>query len=89
MKTRNLTCLLIFVFVAFLSSCNSSPKSNEKSEKGEKALEELELEDVAENNTLTQKETQDGWMLMFDGKTSDGWRGYKKDHFPAGWGVVD
>jgi len=89
MKTRNLRFLLIFVFIAFLSSCNSNPKSKETNTKGEKTLEKLESGNVAENNTLTDKEKQDGWVLLFDGKTSKGWRGYKEDHFPGGWEVID
>ncbi|MEE9438624.1 MAG: DUF1080 domain-containing protein [Saprospiraceae bacterium] len=36
-------------------------------------------------NTLTQIEKADGWILLFDGQTSDGWRAYKKDYFPSGW----
>lgn len=40
-------------------------------------------------NTLTEKEKADGFVLLFDGKTSDGWRGYKKDYFPDKWVIED
>jgi len=41
------------------------------------------------NNSLTEKEKVAGWKLLFDGKTTDGWRGYKKDSMPPGWKVID
>jgi len=40
-------------------------------------------------NQLSEQEKADGWVLMFDGTTSNGWRGVNKDHFPSGWEVVD
>ena len=40
-------------------------------------------------NTLTAAEQQAGWKLLFDGKTTNGWRGYKMDRMPAGWKVID
>jgi len=40
-------------------------------------------------NALTQKEKETGWVLLFDGKTSDGWRGYNKTNFPADWNIED
>jgi len=39
-------------------------------------------------NTLTTEEQAAGWKLLFDGKTSAGWRGVEMQTFPAaGWKV--
>lgn len=40
-------------------------------------------------NTLTQAEIADGWELLFDGKTLDGWRDYNGDSLTQPWTVVD
>ncbi len=40
-------------------------------------------------NQLTQSEQRSGWKMLFDGKTTDGWRNYKKDTISDGWKVVD
>jgi cytochrome c len=42
-----------------------------------------------EPNTLTANEKADGWKLLFDGKTTAGWRGYQKKEMPPGWKVID
>ncbi len=41
-------------------------------------------------NTLTDAEKKQGWKLLFDGKSSEGWRLYNHDQFPEkGWKVED
>lgn len=44
---------------------------------------------AAEQNTLTEAETRSGWKLLFDGKTTKGWRNYKKDTVSEGWTIED
>ncbi|HEX9563540.1 MAG TPA: DUF1080 domain-containing protein [Gemmatimonadaceae bacterium] len=41
------------------------------------------------HNVLTEREKADGWRLLFDGKTTNGWRAYGADTMPSGWQVVD
>lgn len=43
----------------------------------------------SQQNILTPEEKSDGWILIFDGKTTEGWRGYKMDSIPADWSVED
>lgn len=45
--------------------------------------------DANEPNTLTEEEKSAGWKLLFDGKTTLGWRGYKRKGMSDGWKIVD
>jgi hypothetical protein len=45
--------------------------------------------DESKPNTLTAKEKADGWKLLFDGKTLDGWSNFKKPDIRPGWVVKD
>lgn len=50
----------------------------------------IDTAQAAPANTLTEAERAAGWMLLFDGKSTAGWRGYLQDSFPErGWKVED
>lgn len=73
--------LLLFV-IALMISCGKTNNNDPKS---------LFLE-VTKNqtpNTLTNKEKKYGWLLLFDGKTTDGWHGYNMKVFPDCWKIED
>lgn len=40
-------------------------------------------------NTLTDAERADGWRLLFDGETTDGWHNYGADTISGEWQVED
>jgi hypothetical protein len=43
-----------------------------------------------ENNTLTEAEMMEGWKLLWDGKTTDGWHSPKSGEFPTNsWSIQD
>ncbi len=41
------------------------------------------------SNSLTSKEKKQGWILLFDGKTTNGWTTSGGKPVPAGWEVKD
>lgn len=41
-------------------------------------------------NTISEREASEGWKLLWDGKTTKGWRSHKSDAFPSrGWRISD
>lgn len=41
------------------------------------------------HNTLTKQEVADGWQLLFDGETTNGWRNFNSENTELAWHVVD
>jgi len=40
-------------------------------------------------NGLTDEEKHTGWKLLFDGHSTEGWRGYEMKQVPEGWKALD
>jgi len=48
------------------------------------------IKPIITKNQLTVDEKKKGWKMLWDGKTTKGWRGAKLDHFPEkGWVIED
>ncbi len=73
--SRLLSCAITLVFAGLTVSASPSAKASAD-------------ETVGTQATLSSAEQAEGWKLLFDGKTTKGWRGFKKTGFPAaGWSV--
>ena len=48
-----------------------------------------QAQDPPPANTLSAAERAAGWKLLFDGKSTEGWRNYKKQTVNPGWKIVD
>lgn len=42
----------------------------------------------ADSGAVTKQADMTEWRSLFDGKTTNGWRGFRMDSMPAGWQVV-
>lgn len=43
----------------------------------------------SQQNSLSEKEISEGWTLLFDGKTTNGWHTYNRDTVSPNWKVID
>ncbi len=76
---------LMLFFVAGIFVFSIGCKSGQKKTEGPGDVKQAEVL----VNQLTEEEKADGWVLLFDGQTSEGWRGVNKDHFPTGWEIAE
>lgn len=76
----NIKKLFLVVFSIFMLIGCADKKEKIKKEKSSVPLE----------NILSKAEIDDGWELLFDGKTFNGWRGIGKNTVPEGhWKIED
>lgn len=81
--TPGLAALMVMVAVA--GGCAGAPAADSEAIAGEETMAGA----GAAPNTLTAEQEAAGWRLLFDGETTNGWRGYRQETVPAGWQAVD
>ena len=75
----NICCTVLLLLGIMLGSANTALAQHAKTAKGN---------DSNGLNTLTTKEKNNGWKLLFDGKSTEAWTGTKGNGFPEkGWTV--
>jgi hypothetical protein len=77
MSVPSFPCLLVAPFL--LLSCSPGPRDTPSPPPADRPL-----------DRLTEREQAEGWRLLFDGVSTEGWRGVNAASFPAsGWEVRD
>jgi len=70
--------LLTSMLAALLSGCGPSETTSES-----KNQDEVNMPTQLPNNSLSDKEKREGWKLLFDGNTAQGWHTYLTNNPPA------
>lgn len=78
---KNFSIILLAVSFVFLYACQGRQQKAQGTDTTKSA-------EVGPNQ-LTEEEKAEGWVLLFDGETTTGWRGVNKEHFPAAWIIED
>lgn len=81
----NKVCFLLFLPI-FVSNCSVDKASSDVSSADDCGTALIFPTQGLADNTLSSEDISSGWKLLWDGATSDGWRGAKSDSFPKkGW----
>jgi len=87
MKTRIFILAIGIATTSLMISCGGEAKKEAATDEAVEVA--TEVEEIAAPNSLTEAEKKDGWVLLFDGTTSEGWRGFNEKELPENWKIVD
>lgn len=84
-----------FMIAGAFAACGGGTSSNEKKTEEAKTETETETAKIPEYEVLDKPQVdlskyqtdKDGYIIIFDGKSMDGWRGYGKDEIPSRWTI--
>lgn len=76
---------LALTFLIFIASCGGGTQETQEQE----TEENTENSETSEAETDTQENNDDTWITLFDGTSTDGWRGYNAEELPEHWVIED
>ena len=82
-----LFCLALGALVALVSCGSSTKQATEETE--ENAAPAYSTMDKEQVDLSKFKVDDEGYIVLFDGSSLEGWRGYGKDEVPARWSIDD
>jgi hypothetical protein len=77
--------VLLILLLAFFVSCGG-PEENVPADQKSVETEGIDREAL---NTLTEEERAEGWILLFDGDSFEGWRGMGREDIPEGHWTIE
>lgn len=87
MSAKQIVLTSAALLTLFLVSCSGQGEGGQQQTE-RPTISQAEAEPDA--NTLTEREKAEGWQLLFDGQSTDGWHKIYEEAFPAeGWVVQD
>lgn len=90
MNMKYSSILSIFVALFVLAACGGGQQSSDQQSANSGETMDSEQTEASGPNTLTAAEKEEGWKLLFDGESTEHWRGYNDEKFPeSGWQVED
>ena len=92
MKKQILAYAGCFVLAAAFTACAKQKKAEAEAEPAQAANVDVAVSTTpmgAEDKTLSLPVDKDGYIVLFDGKSMDGWRGYGKTNVPPRWIIED
>lgn len=77
-KNNSILIAAMVLSLSFMAGCGQGTENR---------AEEEQAEETVQHNVLTEEEKAEGWQLLFDGRTTNGWRGFRKDDLTIdeGW----
>ena len=86
---KKITYVAALVLAFGLAACGGQKKQNAEAAAEAPATPAYTVVDNPQVDLSKFKVDKDGYIVLFDGTSLEGWRGYGKDHVPSRWVIED